>query len=54
MITGVGSGVDINNKNSFSDFFNKMVNFIHDCICINEGWNCKFQRTCALSYIVNT
>lgn len=27
MITGVGSGVDINNKNS--DFFNKMVNFVH-------------------------
>lgn len=29
MIKGVGSGVDINNKNSFSDFFNKMVNFVH-------------------------
>lgn len=29
MIIGVGSGVDINNKNLFFDFFNKMVNFIY-------------------------
>lgn len=29
IITGVGSGVDMNNKNSFSDFFIKMFNFVH-------------------------
>lgn len=29
MIIGVGSGVDINNKNLFFDFFIKMFNFVY-------------------------